>query len=87
MSSVYCHLKSCIFLWLKAIPGECYSSKIDIIEQTFLPTLYTTNLIKHDAGSLVDLFNSCQLHVSYTKYVKLFFKVFDQGKSSSLFAW
>ena len=36
---------------------------------------------------LVDLFNSYQLHISYTKYVKLFFKFFDQAKSLSLFAW
>ena len=36
---------------------------------------------------LADLFNLCQLHIRYTKCVKLFFKVFDQGKRLSLFAW
>ena len=34
-----------------------------------------------------DLFNSCQLHISYTKYINLFFKVFELGKRLSLFAW
>ena len=37
-------------------------------------------------SSLGDLFSSCQLHSSYTKYVKLFFKDFDQGKSLLPFA-
>ena len=37
-------------------------------------------MFKH-VGSFVDLFSSCQLHISFTKYVKIFFKVFDQGKS------
>ena len=36
---------------------------------------------------LVNLFNSCQLHISYTKYIKLLFKVFAQEQSLSLFAW
>ena len=38
-------------------------------------------------GSLVDLFNSCRLHISYKKYVKLFLKDFDQGNSLSPFGW
>ena len=37
-------------------------------------------MFKH-VGSFVDLFSSCQLHISFTKYVEIFFKVFDQGKS------
>ena len=44
-------------------------------------------IFKHVTGSLVDLFNSCQLHISYTTHAKLFFKVLDQGKTFSLFAW
>ena len=43
--------------------------------------------LKHVVCSLVDLFNSRQLYISCTKYVKLFSKIFDQGKSLSLFAW
>ena len=35
---------------------------------------------------LIDLFNLCQLHISYAKHVKIF-KVLDQGKSVSLFTW
>ena len=38
-------------------------------------------IFKHVAGSLVDLFISCQLHISYTRHVKLFLKVLDQEKS------
>ena len=44
-------------------------------------------IFKYIAGSLVDLFNSCQLHISNIRHVKLFFKVLDQGKSLALFAW
>ena len=33
------------------------------------------------------LFNWCQLKITYTKYFKIFFKFFDQGKSLSLFTW
>ena len=29
---------------------------------------------KHVIGSLVDLFNLCQLHVSYTKYLNYFLR-------------
>ena len=36
-------------------------------------------------SSLADLFSSCQLHNSYTKYIKLFLSAFDQGKSLSPF--
>ena len=35
----------------------------------------------HVVCSLVDLFTLRQLHTSYTKYVKLFFMVFDKRKS------
>ena len=41
--------------------------------------------VKQAAGSLVDLFILCQLHISYTKHVKLFLKIFSQGNSLSLF--
>ena len=47
-------------------------------------------IFKHVIGStdlicsIVDLFNSCQFHISCTKHVKLFFKVLDQGKSLQL---
>ena len=40
------------------------------------------SIFKCSVGLLVHLFNSCQLPISYAKYVKLVFKVFDQGKSS-----
>ena len=43
-------------------------------------------MVKHVTDSLVDLFDSRQLHISYTKHVELFFKVLDQGKLLSLFA-
>ena len=46
-----------------------------------------SKIFKHVVGLLFDLFNLCQLHVSYTKYITLFFKVFDQGKRLPLFAW
>ena len=44
-------------------------------------------MFKPVVGSLVDLFNPYQLYISYTKYVKLFFKAFNQGISLSLFGW
>ena len=31
-------------------------------------------------GSLLDLFNLCQLHISYTKYVKLFLRSLTKEK-------
>ena len=37
-------------------------------------------MFNHVVRSLVDLFNLRQLHISYTKYVKLFFMVFDKRK-------
>ena len=30
------------------------------------------HIFKHVVGSLVDLFNSCQPHISYARHVKLF---------------
>ena len=46
-----------------------------------------SQIFKHVIGSIVDLSNSCQLHSSYTKCVKSLFKVLNQGKNFSLFAW
>ena len=37
-------------------------------------------IFKHVADSLVDLFNSSQLHISYTRHVKLFFKTLNKEK-------
>ena len=39
-----------------------------------------SNWLQRSYWSLVDLFNSCKLHISDAKYEKLFFKVFDHGK-------
>ena len=58
-------MNTCIFLVLKPTLGRRLGSVLWIFKHVDL---------------LVDLFNSCQLHTSYTKYVKLFLKVFDQGK-------
>ena len=41
---------------------------------------------KH-VGSLIDWFNSCQLHINYTKYVKLSLSNLWSRKTFSLFAW
>ena len=38
-------------------------------------------MFNHVVCLLVDLFTLRQLHTSYTKYVKLFFMVFDKRKS------
>ena len=58
-----------------------YSNPHYVIEQE-----QVLQIFNHIVGPLVDLFYSYQLHISYTKNGKLFFKVFDQG-SLSLFAW
>ena len=62
---------TCIFLILKSTLSRRIAAGFSLI-------------FKYVIGSLLDLFNMCQLYISYTKYVKLFFKVLNQRK---LFAW
>ena len=52
---------------------DLFSTQIHIRQEA---RNWCLKIFKHFVGSLVDPFNSCQLHISYTKYVKLFFKVF-----------
>ena len=86
---IFCKTISLVFLSYEIDLVLLMNAYIFLVLQSALGRRLGKDFIglKHVVCSLVDLFNSRQLYISCTKYVKLFFKIFDQGKRLSLFAW
>ena len=80
-----CHIMPycCIMLNSSCVADKWCTGVIFLILKSTLGRRLKTGFLqifKHVTGSLVDLFNSCQLHISYTKYVNYFLRFLIKEK-------